>query len=75
MPDYLKRVSGTKKLTEEVTSAIDVLSSLGDFENFKASMLAKRYEMTGEGNNLGSGGKVGCLDIGAVMENIKTLDA
>ena len=50
MPDYLKK--GLEQ-SIEVMEALEVLSSLGDFENFKATMIAKKKQMNetcGSGN-------------------------
>jgi len=74
MPAFIEQGKENKSLSLEVYDAIEVLSSLGDFENFKASMIAKKNEMEGkEGNHEIK--ELGVVDIGEVMENMKQLRA
>lgn len=47
MPAFLAQEGKNEKMSAEVYDAIEVLSSLGDFENFKASMIAKKAAMEG----------------------------
>jgi len=43
MPDYLKMQKETKtEIKSDIYEAIEVLSALGDFSNFKNCMIAKR---------------------------------
>jgi hypothetical protein len=48
MPAFLKAAGeGNGSLTPQVMDAVEVLSSLGDFENFKATMIAQKNALSG----------------------------
>ena len=68
MPAFMKE--GMK--SDEVMNAVEVLSSLGDFEEFKQTMISKKKQLDG---TAGSGNiklkQEGVCDIGEVLDNVK----
>ena len=62
-------------MTQEVFEAIEVLSSLGDFSDFKSTMLAKKREMEGvqQTGNLKMDSKVVSLEIPEIYARIEEL--
>jgi len=76
MVAFLEGAKEGGKMSAEVYDATEVLSSLGDFENFKRSMIAKRMAMEGlEGTGNNQMNQIGVVDMGnnTVLENLKLL--
>ena len=74
MPAFLEAGKNSETLTVEIYDAIEILSSLGDFENFKSSMIAKKNAMEGlTGNHEIK--EIGVVEMGEVMESMKQLRA
>ena len=61
LKDYIK-VDVNAKRSPEVYQAIEILSALGDFVEFKKIMLAKKSEIEGGGE----AGKIGYVDKGVL---------
>jgi len=74
--EYIKRDRKGGQ-SQEVMEAIEVLSALGDFNEFKAIMLAKKAEMNGEGGgaalNIINKGVLPVLDVKEHMDKIEGL--
>jgi hypothetical protein len=74
MPAFLEAGKNSETLTVEIYDAIEILSSLGNFENFKSSMIAKKNAMEGlTGNHEIK--EIGVVEMGEVMESMKQLRA
>merc|ERR1712084_192709 len=74
--EYIKR-DRKEVRSQEVMEAIEVLSALGDFNEFKGVMLAKKAEMNGEGGsaalNIINKGVLPVLDVKEHMDKIEGL--
>eukprot|EP00747_Dinoflagellata_sp_TGD_P214077 gnl/TRDRNA2_/TRDRNA2_86970_c0_seq2.p1 gnl/TRDRNA2_/TRDRNA2_86970_c0~~gnl/TRDRNA2_/TRDRNA2_86970_c0_seq2.p1 ORF type:complete len:342 (+),score=66.98 gnl/TRDRNA2_/TRDRNA2_86970_c0_seq2:92-1117(+) len=68
--DYCK--TGKASQSEAVMEAVDILTSLGDFESFKQTMLAKAAAMRDPGN-MGIQDVKGVLEIESVMDRTADL--
>jgi hypothetical protein len=63
-------------MTKEVFEAIEVLSSLGDFSDFKATMIAKKRELDGSQQptgNLKIDTKVVSIEVPEIYARIEAL--
>ena len=63
LKDYIKRSYKKRKQTKEIFEAIEVLSSLGDFKEFKNVMLDEKKRRLNGGN---TGGGLRIIDKGVL---------
>ena len=76
LKDYIKSSRDKESKSKEVLEAIEVLSSLGDFLEFKSVMLAKKAELNGESEEVAGKYKLiksEMFDIAEYMDKIEML--
>ena len=71
--EYIKESGQSAVQTKEVFDAIEVLTSLSDFNEFKQVMLAKKEEMAADGGGDMKIINAGVLDVAEHMDRIEAL--